>query len=107
MISRLGNEAGFDLDPKLADLDGDGDIDLLAPGRSGLFWFENLTKQSSASDITGEMVLDPPDVSRPQQAAGLEPLFRRQGTADHDAGGVGKTPSADLGERRKGDGTVA
>jgi hypothetical protein len=26
------------------DLDGDGDIDLVCPGKSGLYWFENLTK---------------------------------------------------------------
>jgi hypothetical protein len=37
-----GGRAGLDLDPKAVDLDGDGDVDLLAPGRSGLFWFENL-----------------------------------------------------------------
>lgn len=37
-----GGTAGWGLDPKSADLDGDGDIDLIAPGRSGLYWFENL-----------------------------------------------------------------
>jgi dienelactone hydrolase len=40
VISAAG-QAGLDLDPKLVDLDGDGDLDLLAPGRSGLYWFEN------------------------------------------------------------------
>jgi dienelactone hydrolase len=40
-ISEDGS-AGWGLDPKAADLDGDGDIDLVAPGRSGLYWFENL-----------------------------------------------------------------
>lgn len=40
-ISPEGGPAGFDVDPKLVDLDGDGDLDLLAPGRSGLYWFEN------------------------------------------------------------------
>lgn len=34
--------AGFGLDPKAVDLDGDGDVDIVAPGRSGLYWFENL-----------------------------------------------------------------
>jgi len=37
-----GGPAGFGLDPKAIDLDSDGDLDILAPGRSGLYWFENL-----------------------------------------------------------------
>jgi hypothetical protein len=36
-----GGRVGFDLDPKAVDLDADGDMDFLAPGRSGLFWIEN------------------------------------------------------------------
>lgn len=32
---------GFGLDSKLADLDGDGDLDIIATGRSGLSWLEN------------------------------------------------------------------
>lgn len=36
--------AGVGLDPKAADLDADGDIDLIFPGRSGLYWYENLLK---------------------------------------------------------------
>jgi acetyl esterase/lipase len=34
--------AGMDLDPKAIDIDGDGDIDLVAPSRNGLYLFENL-----------------------------------------------------------------
>ncbi|NND32541.1 MAG: VCBS repeat-containing protein [Saprospiraceae bacterium] len=34
--------AGFGLDPKAIDLDQDGDLDLVLPGRSGLYWYENL-----------------------------------------------------------------
>ncbi len=37
-----GGRAGFGLDPKVVDLDGDGDLDLVGAGRSGLYWFENL-----------------------------------------------------------------
>jgi hypothetical protein len=37
-----GGTVGMDLDPKAADLDGDGDIDLVAPARCGLHWIENL-----------------------------------------------------------------
>ncbi len=35
---------GFGLDPKAVDLDADGDIDLVCPGRSGLYWMENQAK---------------------------------------------------------------
>lgn len=38
-----GTDAGWDLDPKIADLDADGDLDLVCPGRSGLYWLENVT----------------------------------------------------------------
>ncbi len=41
-----GGPAGFGLDPKAVDLDMDGDIDIIAPGRSGLYWFENLLVHS-------------------------------------------------------------
>ena len=37
-----GNEVGWGLDPKIADIDADGDLDLVCPGRSGLYWLENL-----------------------------------------------------------------
>lgn len=33
---------GFGLDPKAVDLDADGDLDIVAAGRSGLYWLENL-----------------------------------------------------------------
>ncbi len=41
IISR-GGVAGFGLDPEVVDLDADGDLDLICPGRSGLCWLENL-----------------------------------------------------------------
>ncbi len=38
----LGAGCGMDLDPKLVDIDADGDLDILAPARSGLYLLENL-----------------------------------------------------------------
>ncbi len=36
--------AGTGLQFSVSDLDGDGDLDLVCPGKSGLYWFENLRK---------------------------------------------------------------
>lgn len=38
------NTAGTGLQMTAIDIDADGDIDLLCPGKSGLYWFENLSK---------------------------------------------------------------
>ncbi len=46
--------AGFDLDPKLADLDADGDLDLIAPSRNGLYWLENLRIAPTGAQPTQE-----------------------------------------------------
>ncbi|MCY2964920.1 MAG: VCBS repeat-containing protein [Planctomycetota bacterium] len=42
--------AGTGLQMAVRDLDGDGDIDIVAPGKSGLYWFENprITKPAPA-----------------------------------------------------------
>lgn len=51
-----GGRIGWDLDPKAVDLDGDGDIDLVAPGRSGLYWLENRPADAllTSKDVGGE-----------------------------------------------------
>lgn len=45
-IVQQGGPAGIDLDTKVIDLDGDGDTDIVAPSRNGLYLFENLLKNS-------------------------------------------------------------
>ena len=37
-----GGSVGFGINTDAADMDGDGDIDVVAPGKSGLYLFENL-----------------------------------------------------------------
>lgn len=41
-IQEPGGPAGGGLDPRAVDIDADGDLDLVFPGRSGLYLFENL-----------------------------------------------------------------
>lgn len=41
-VVHSGGNVGMDLDPKLADIDGDGDLDIACPARCGLSWCENL-----------------------------------------------------------------
>jgi len=51
-------DAGFDLNPAAADIDGDGDIDIVAAGRNGLSLFENL--HVSTGDFTPPQTPAPP-----------------------------------------------
>ena len=51
-----GDSVGFDLDPKVEDLDGDGDLDLICPGRSGLYVLENL-RVSPDSSVSNQSVI--------------------------------------------------
>ena len=39
-----GGTVAFGINTGVADMDGDGDIDVVAPGKSGLYLFENLVK---------------------------------------------------------------
>jgi pimeloyl-ACP methyl ester carboxylesterase len=45
-ILASNTRASWDLDPEIADLDGDGDLDLICPGRSGLYWLENVPSEA-------------------------------------------------------------
>ena len=44
-VVEYGSRAGGGMQIPVADLDGDGDLDFVAAGKSGLFLFENQTKQ--------------------------------------------------------------
>jgi hypothetical protein len=44
-IIDYSTRAGAGMQLPVADLDGDGDLDFVAPGKSGLFLFENLSKR--------------------------------------------------------------
>jgi len=39
-----GGRVGFGINTAVVDIDGDGDLDVVAPGKSGLYLLENLTK---------------------------------------------------------------
>src|SRR5690606_27107970 len=49
-VLSAGGGAGFGTDPRLVDLDADGDLDILAPDRSGLYYFENLAADDIPDD---------------------------------------------------------
>jgi dienelactone hydrolase len=51
VVDDSGN-VGFDLDPKVADVDGDGDMDVVAPSRAGLYWCENLTIDVGTGNVS-------------------------------------------------------
>lgn len=59
-LASFGGNCGIDLDSVCADLDGDGDIDIVAPSRSGLHWLENLRIRRN-----GQAATDQPIVSQP------------------------------------------
>jgi dienelactone hydrolase len=48
-LMSFGGTCGIDLDSSCADVDQDGDIDILAPARCGLHWLENLRVDGHAS----------------------------------------------------------
>lgn len=54
-----GGKCGIDLDSTCVDIDDDGDVDILAPARCGLYWIENLligdSDKSSSTSVSGEV----------------------------------------------------
>lgn len=44
-VIQEGGPAGVGTSADVVDLDADGDLDLVCPGKSGLYWFENLRLQ--------------------------------------------------------------
>ncbi len=56
-----GHRCGFDLDPKCADIDDDGDIDIVAAARSGLFLLENLRVRDATSSLPPPAALPTPE----------------------------------------------
>ncbi len=50
-IIEYGGSAGGGMQIAVVDLDGDGDVDVVAPGKSGLYLFENLTRNKARSGI--------------------------------------------------------
>ncbi|MEM7477469.1 MAG: FG-GAP-like repeat-containing protein [Planctomycetota bacterium] len=47
-----GGKCSIDLDSVCCDLDGDGDQDVVAPSRAGLYWLENLGATKKPADPT-------------------------------------------------------
>ncbi len=45
--------AGTGLEVPVVDMDGDGDLDLVCPGKSGLYWFENPLKAATSDRSDG------------------------------------------------------
>ncbi|MDG2382523.1 MAG: alpha/beta fold hydrolase [Pirellulaceae bacterium] len=54
----VGGTCGFDLDPKCVDMDGDGDVDILAPTRAGLHYLENLGHENLGHENLGHQTAD-------------------------------------------------
>ena len=84
----FGGGAALGLDPKAVDLDQDGDIDILAPDRSGLFYFENrlIVRGTPATKVERAPArLSTTEVPYPDSARLLE--FRTADNAVHPVRG--------------------
>jgi hypothetical protein len=52
-VIEYGGRVGGGMQIPVVDVDGDGDLDLVCAGKSGLFFVENLSGRASAAGPTG------------------------------------------------------
>ncbi|QDV69715.1 2,6-dihydropseudooxynicotine hydrolase [Rosistilla carotiformis] len=63
-LASIGGTVAIDLDTVCEDLDGDGDVDIVAPSRSGLHWLENRNAEKEKSaDIPRKKVVPKGDLA--------------------------------------------
>lgn len=96
LISYAGR-CGIDLDSVCVDLDGDGDIDILAPSRAGLHWLENLR---IADDAAARTQRASKELSAAQQAP-LDPVHDDFQTLVLDGQTIPLATPRDHGQRRQ------
>lgn len=83
-IITFGGSCGIDLDSTCADIDQDGDMDILAPARCGLHWLENLRiAEPGKSDPTENEI----DLTRPRQGKALPSYADHIDTSYYIVGG--------------------
>lgn len=95
-ISYAGT-CGIDLDSVCVDLDGDGDIDILAPSRAGLHWLENLR---IADDAAGRVERARQELNAARQAP-TDPLHGNFETLVVDGQTVPLATAGEHGLRRQ------